>query len=172
MKKNPSSISLAVSACLLGHAVRYDGGHKRQAFLLDELSQIATLIPFCPETAIGLPTPRPPIRLVSEHNLIRVLGVENPSLDFTQALQEYGTQMAAQFAHINGLIIKRGSPSCGSQRVKVYNTSSKETERNGMGLFTQTLLAHLPHLPVIDEEQLNDPEQRQHFLKQLHTNKN
>ncbi len=166
-------ITLAVSACLLGHAVRYDGSHKRQDFILNELSQIATLIPFCPETAIGLPTPRPPIRLVGNPASPQVLGVDDPTLDFTQALRDYATKMAQQFAQINGLIVKRGSPSCGLQQVKVYNAEQQTTQRNGSGLFTQILLTHLPQLPVIDEEQLAQLKQREHFLQQIrHYNPN
>jgi uncharacterized protein YbbK (DUF523 family) len=36
-----SEILTGVSACLLGEQVRHDGGHKRNAFLLEELASHA-----------------------------------------------------------------------------------------------------------------------------------
>ena len=57
---------VGVSACLLGHAVRYDGGHKRDRFLTERLACCVEFLPVCPETAIGLGTPRPPIQLVGD----------------------------------------------------------------------------------------------------------
>jgi len=74
---------VGVSACLLGHKVRYDGGHKRNTFLTDSLDSHVEYVPVCPETAIGLSIPRPPIRLVGEPDRPRVIGVDDPSLDVT-----------------------------------------------------------------------------------------
>lgn len=55
---------LGISGCLTGSAVRFDGGHKRMGFVMDELAQWVAFRPVCPEMAIGLPTPRPALRLV------------------------------------------------------------------------------------------------------------
>jgi len=48
-------LKLGVSSCLLGEAVRYDGGHKRHAFLTQTLSHFADFHPLCPEAECGLP---------------------------------------------------------------------------------------------------------------------
>lgn len=53
---------LGISGCLTGSAVRFDGGHKRMGFVMDELAQWVAFRPVCPEMAIGLPTPRPALR--------------------------------------------------------------------------------------------------------------
>ncbi len=54
---------LAVSGCLLGHKVRFDKGHKRDGFVMDELSSYAEYISFCPED-MAFSSPRPSIRVV------------------------------------------------------------------------------------------------------------
>ncbi len=41
-------IRLGVSACLLGQTVRYDGGHKRDPFLIDTLGPFVEWVPVCP----------------------------------------------------------------------------------------------------------------------------
>ena len=55
---------IGISGCLAGSAVRFDGGHKRADFLMDKLVEWVTFRPVCPEMAIGLPVPRPALRLV------------------------------------------------------------------------------------------------------------
>lgn len=46
---------IGISGCLTGSNVRFDGGHKRMGFVMDELAQWVTFKPICPEMAIGLP---------------------------------------------------------------------------------------------------------------------
>ncbi len=53
---------IGISGCLTGSAVRFDGGHKRMGFVMDELAQWVAFKPVCPEMAIGLPVPRPALR--------------------------------------------------------------------------------------------------------------
>ena len=82
MKKIP----LGVSQCLLGEPVRFDGGHKRNSFLLEVLSNYVEFQPVCPEVAIGLGIPRKPIRLIVTDGEDRIRGISNPDLDVTDAL--------------------------------------------------------------------------------------
>jgi uncharacterized protein YbbK (DUF523 family) len=66
-------ISVGVSACLTGEQVRYDGGHKRNAFLLEDLGRYVRFVPVCPEVGIGLGIPREtlhPVRRLGEPRLI------------------------------------------------------------------------------------------------------
>src|SRR4029453_6530609 len=62
-KWEPQKIRLGVSACLLGQEVRYDGGHKRDAFLTDTLGPFVEWVPVCPEGRSRLRAPRPPVPL-------------------------------------------------------------------------------------------------------------
>src|SRR5512134_4147217 len=56
-------IWILVSSCLLGEKVRYDGGHKRDPFLVETLGRFVEFVPVCPEVECGLPTPREAMRL-------------------------------------------------------------------------------------------------------------
>ena len=50
-------IRLGISACLLGKAVRFDGGHKLDHFLAGTLGQYVEYVPVCPEVECGMPVP-------------------------------------------------------------------------------------------------------------------
>jgi uncharacterized protein YbbK (DUF523 family) len=58
-----------------------------------------------------------------------------------------------------GFIFKSNSPSCGMERVKVYDEKAR-TVRKGVGLFAQTCMKHFPLLPVEEEGRLRDPASR------------
>lgn len=159
---------IGVSACLLGHQVRYDGGYKRNQFLIDELDEHVKFVPVCPETAIGLGIPRPPIRLVGEPENPRVLGVADSSLDVSRQLQEYAESQVAIFGNLSGFVLKKNSPSCGMQRVKVYSPADNSASRKGTGTFAQVIMQRLPLLPVEDEGRLNDAILRENFINRVY----
>jgi uncharacterized protein YbbK (DUF523 family) len=51
---------ILISACLMGEPVRHDGSHRRIVHdQLETWMSEGRLVPFCPEVAGGLPTPRP-----------------------------------------------------------------------------------------------------------------
>ncbi len=59
-------IRLGISSCLLGHNVRYDGGHQLDRFLRDTLGHFVEYVPVCPEVEMGLSFPRETLRLVGD----------------------------------------------------------------------------------------------------------
>lgn len=61
-------IRIAISSCLLGEKVRFDGGHKRAAYVTEVLANYFDLVPVCPEVAIGMGVPREPIHLQPRHH--------------------------------------------------------------------------------------------------------
>src|SRR5471030_584509 len=85
---------IAVSACLMGIEVRYNGGHKESRLCSRTLSEHFDFIPLCPEAAIGLGIPREPIRLVGDPQQPQAVGTVRRELNVTQPLDEYGQQMA------------------------------------------------------------------------------
>src|SRR5262247_3741278 len=89
-KWEPQKIRLGVSACLLGHEVRYDGGHKRDAFLTDILGPFVEWVPVCPEMEIGLGVPRPPIRLVGDPAAPKLV-VEKTGEDLTVRMRHWAS---------------------------------------------------------------------------------
>jgi uncharacterized protein YbbK (DUF523 family) len=62
--KASEKIRLGISSCLLGERVRYDGGHKHDAYLAETLGQFVEWIPVCPEVECGLGVPREMMNLV------------------------------------------------------------------------------------------------------------
>jgi uncharacterized protein YbgA (DUF1722 family)/uncharacterized protein YbbK (DUF523 family) len=160
------SIPVGISACLLGHKVRYDGGHKRSKYCLNVLSECFEFIPLCPEVSIGLTTPREPIRLVGSADSPRVVGVKNPDLDVTDKLYDYADHVSAKHQEFCGYILMKGSPSCGMERVKVYHENGMPNV-SGSGAYAARLMKNNPALPVEEEARLNDPVLRENFITRV-----
>ena len=64
-----------------------------------------------------------------------------------------------------GYVLKKDSPSCGMERVRVYAKGAPT--RTGRGIFAAALLDRLPLLPVEEEGRLNDPELRENFVERV-----
>jgi uncharacterized protein YbgA (DUF1722 family)/uncharacterized protein YbbK (DUF523 family) len=150
---------------LLGEPVRWDGGHKRDAYITETLSRHFELVPICPEAAIGLGVPREPIRLAGAPDAPRAVGLTNPDLDVTAELSAFGRKTALQLADLSGYLFKSGSPSCGAGRVKVYREQGGRPAHAGVGLYAQEIQQAWPLLPVEEEGRLGDPERRETFLE-------
>ena len=159
-------IRVGISSCLLGQEVRFDGGHKRDAYIMGTLSQFFEFVPVCPEEAVGLGIPRQPIRLVRSGKGVRVVGVKDPRLDPTDALAEFGRQTAGRLDDVSGYILKNNSPSCGMERVKIYSEKGMP-ERKGVGIYAAALMEALPLLPVEEEGRLGDPVLRENFIERV-----
>ena len=163
----PEKITIGVSACLLGAEVRFDGGHKRSRFITDALAAHFGFSAFCPEVAIGMGTPRQPIRLTGDPQNPVAVGVKTPELNVTQPLKAYGEKIAGDIDALCGFIFKKDSPSCGMTRVKVYNDKGMP-ERTGTGLFAREIMKANPLLPVEEEGRLNDADLRDNFVTRVY----
>jgi len=163
----PEKIRVGVSACLLGNEVRFDGGHKRSRFITDELAEYFDFVSYCPEVAIGMGVPRQPIRLVGDPDNPQATGVRDPGLNVTQPLRAYGQVIAGKIDDLRGFIFKKDSPSCGMERVKLYNDKGM-AERVAAGLFAQEIMAANPLLPVEEEGRLNDADLRDNFVTRVY----
>lgn len=162
------TIRIGVSSCLLGEAVRYDGGHKRSGFISDVLGRYFELVPICPEVGIGLGIPRPPIRLEGDPARPRAVGVRDRSIDATEALEQYGRQMARTHRDLSGYLLKSKSPSCGMERVKVYGAPGQPPANSGAGLYARAFMEQHPLLPVEEEGRLNDPVLRENWIERVY----
>lgn len=162
-----NKIPLGVSQCLLGEKVRYDGGHKRNHYLVDVLNEFFEFHPICPEVAIGLGIPRKPIRLVAMGNETHVRGVENPDLDFTDALAGQAELAVAQMPDICGYVFMQKSPSCGVFGMKRYSISGNPLDNSGRGAYAKRFMELMPLLPVEEAGRLNDAGLRDNFLTRV-----
>lgn len=159
---------IALSSCLAGEPVRYDGAHKRDNWLLEKLGKYVDYRIFCPEVAIGLGIPRAPIRLVLLDGDTRVRGVADASLDVTERLQNYAFDTLPHLSDISGYVFKSKSPSCGMFRVKRYNAKG-HPEGIGRGAFAEVIAQQLPDLPIEEEGRLCDAVLRENFVNRVFT---
>lgn len=161
---------IAISSCLLGESVRYDGGHKHNRYVTQTLGQYFDFIAFCPEVAIGLGIPRPTIRLAQQDDAVRAVGSADAEMDVTDALAGYGEKIAGQIkSAVTGYILKKDSPTCGMERVKVYGEPDRPPVRQGVGIYAKVILERLPNLPVEEEGRLMDPGIRENFVERVFT---
>lgn len=158
---------LGISQCLLGEPVRYDGGHKRDPFLTDTLSQFVEWVPICPEVESGLGTPREAMRLVGTPEAPRLMTIKTQN-DHTAPLNRFCHRKIHELKslRLDGFVFKKDSPSCGIKQVRVYQHGSSPS-RKGRGLFAKAFQTFFPLIPIEDEERLNDTGVRQNFIERL-----
>lgn len=161
-------LRLGISACLLGEEVRWDGGHKRDAFLNDTLGPFVEWVSVCPEVDIGLGIPRETIRLVGDAAAPRLVAPKS-GRDLTAEIGRYTRSKVPELAtlDLSGFVLKKDSPSCGMERVRVYEREGARAVRKGTGMFARALLEALPLLPVEEEGRLHDPDLRENFVTRI-----
>ena len=162
-------LRLGISACLLGKRVRYDGHHKYDCFLCDELSNIVDWVPICPETECGLPIPREPsqLELVNGKILFRAL---SHSCDYTDLMIHYIAKKITaikESADLQGFILKSGSPSCAPDNLPIFDESGKNIVENGAGMFGAALHHSIPELPLISDKAFHNRYFREGFVDQV-----
>lgn len=160
-------IHIGISQCLLGANVRFDGGHRNNKFCTNELAKLFEFTPLCPEVGIGLPIPRKTIRLVGDPSSPRAVQSDDNTVDYTNQLQQFANTNKALVSKLSGYIFCKASPSCGVERVKVYNDKGY-AQSNGMGVFSRRLKELFPLMPMEEDGRLNDPLLRDSFIKRVY----
>ncbi len=160
-------LRLGISRCLLGDEVRFDGGHKRDSFLTDVFGRYVDWVPVCPEVEAGLGTPREAMRLVGDPQNPRLVTIKSGT-DHTRALETLTANRIAQLMELDlsGYVFKKGSPSCGIERVRLYNEHGIPN-RNGVGLFARAFIEQFPLIPVEEEGRLCEPTLRENFIERV-----
>ncbi len=140
------TLKILISACLLGHAVRYDGKGKPLAHAaIERWKQEGRLVTICPEMAGGMAVPRPPAEIENGASGLDVLEgrarvIEITGGDVTSQFID-GAQKALAFAKDHGCayaLLIDGSPSCGSMAIYDGSFSGRKQAGNGV---TAALLA-------------------------------
>ena len=164
---NTNPIRIGISRCLLGDHVRYDGSHKRDSFLADVLGRYVEWVPVCPEVEAGLGTPREAMRLVGDVRHPRLVTIKSEN-DHTSALETMAEKRIEELKELDlyGYMFKKDSPSCGVERVRIYNGHGTPS-RNGVGLFARAFMKQFPLIPVEEEGRLCDPALRENFIERV-----
>lgn len=158
----------AISACLQGQPVRYDGTDKLLETTSTILSKYLQLISICPEVGAGLGTPRPPVQIVKTRQgvsaLVKVLGRDDKTLDVTAALDHFRHQSLHQYrSTLSGYILKSRSPSCGLGTTPLFNQDGSQSGI-GSGVQADYFRRQLPWLVMVDEASLADARGCEDFI--------
>jgi uncharacterized protein YbgA (DUF1722 family)/uncharacterized protein YbbK (DUF523 family) len=162
-------IKIGVSSCLLGNEVRYDGGHKRDRYITDVLGAHMEFVPVCPEVEVGFGVPRETLRLEGDIDAPRLITTQT-RVDHTDRMIAWARRRVRELEKesLCGFIFKKGSPSSGMMRVKVYGKKNQPVMK-GAGLFARTFMEHFPLLPAEEEGRLHDPTIRENFIERIFT---
>ena len=162
------SIKIGISACVLGEPVRFDGGHKASTFCLQQLNPLVKFVAICPEQAIGLGVPRPAIRLQrDELQQIRLVQSRDNRIDHTDQMLQYTEKLLPTLTTLSGYVVCAKSPSCGMERVRVYDDAGQQLGKVGTGIFTHQLMQRYPRLPIEEDGRLSDPALRENFITRI-----
>lgn len=165
--RDDAPVRIGISTCLLGKPVRWDGGHKRDAFLTDQLGPFVEWVPVCPEVEVGMGVPRETIRLVARDGEQRLVA-ERSGVDWSEPMRAWARRRVRELEALDlcGYVLKKDSPSCGMERVRVWNEKGM-AEKRGRGAFADVLLASAPALPVEEEGRLSDPRLRENWIERI-----
>ena len=174
VKRDKGTLKIGVSMCLLGAKVRFDGQHKRDSFLMDVLAPYVQWIPVCPEVEAGMSIPRPIVRLQKDNAGKTLMVAPDSGTDWTARMERFSYKRTADLEEedLDGYVLKKSSPTCGMERVKLYpmpsaNAEHSQPTKDGVGLFAAALLARFPNLPIEEEGRLEDPTLRENFIERL-----
>jgi uncharacterized protein YbbK (DUF523 family)/uncharacterized protein YbgA (DUF1722 family) len=155
---------VGISACLLGHAVRWDGRHKHDRFLAEDLAGHVEWVSVCPEVEAGLGVPREPIALVRSDGDVRLVA-RDTARDLTETMRRFAAdRLRGLSLHpLCGWVLKARSPSCG---LAAPVTGAPDDERRA-GAFAEPLRIAFPDLPIEEEAALEDDRAREAFVARV-----
>ncbi len=153
---------MVVSACLLGRPVRYDGEFKGDPLIM-ELAKYVEVLPVCPETGIGLPSPRSRVFLWKDpRGEIRVIQ-EGTKKDLTPQLEEFCRKFLEKLkGRVKAFVLKSKSPSCSpTPTTKTYeDLEGEKLIGRYQGILGKMALELYPDVPILDENKLKGGEGR------------
>jgi uncharacterized protein YbgA (DUF1722 family)/uncharacterized protein YbbK (DUF523 family) len=131
------------------------------------LGRYVEWVSVCPEVEAGLGTPREAMRLVGDPRHLRLVTIKSGK-DHTRALETMTTNRLAELESLDlsGYVFKKGSPSCGIERVRIYNEHGMPSW-NGVGLFARAFIELFPLIPVEEEGRLCEPTLRENFIERV-----
>lgn len=158
-------MKIAVSRCLLGERVRYDGMTKACPVVLEALAARAELVAVCPEVEVGMSVPREAVDLLGAPEAPRMVGAETGE-DWTARMDAWARGRVADLLAqgIAGAVLKARSPSCGIGDAAVHREAGG-VPVPGDGLFVLALRRTAPGLPVVKDEDLVSEAEVEEFLE-------
>lgn len=134
-------MKIVVSACLLGHNCKYNGGNNHSQRVLDYIEG-HEVIPVCPEVAGGLSVPRTPVELQNGRAINQ--NGEDVTDFFLHGIEKTMEKLTEE--KIDLAILQPRSPSCGCKQI--YDGTFSKVLIEGKGMFAQALAA--AGIPLLD----------------------
>lgn len=161
-------LAIVVSRCLLGEAVRYDGGHKHAPKAINELASRFALIPVCPEVEAGMPTPRETMDFQGDPRRPAVIGKVSRR-DFAPLLRDWSSTKLAELAGLTelavcGFFLKFNSPSCAAVTRKPVFDLYGQIRGETFGIFAGLAMRAFPGVAFGDEFSLATPQDLEKFM--------
>lgn len=161
-----SKPTVVASNCLGFASCRWNGQTIRCDFVR-ALAPHVEFRPVCPECEIGLGIPRPPIRVVSDGDELRLMQPET-GRDCSADMRRFADEFLSSLGNVDGFILKSRSPSCGIKDVKVYPGLERACAVDrASGFFGAGVLQRFDGLAVEDEGRLTNYDIREQFLTKL-----
>jgi uncharacterized protein YbgA (DUF1722 family) len=110
--------------------------------------------------------PRETLRLVRVNGDTRMMTTRT-GVDHTDSMRAWAEKRTKDLAamDLRGYVLKKDSPSCGMERVKVYGDGGGA--RVGVGTYAEVLKRRFPSLPIEEEGRLTDPILRENFIERV-----
>jgi uncharacterized protein YbgA (DUF1722 family)/uncharacterized protein YbbK (DUF523 family) len=157
---------VVISKCLGFDACRFNGEIFQDRFVA-KLENHVELVSVCPEVEVGLGTPRPPVRLVSAPEGLRMIQPLTGA-DLTDSMRRFSAQFLDSLKDVEGFILTHRSPSCGVGDAKYYAGPEKGPAIGKTdGLFGEAVLQRFPRLAIEDDGRLLNQRIREHFLTRI-----
>ena len=169
---NQPSIQVGISACLVGNEVRYNGGHTQSRICLDLLSQCFKFTSFCPEVEAGFGIPRSTMLLTGDPTSPQLVFSNDSTSDLTAQLVQGFEKKLPEMGHLDGYILMKNSPSCGLERVKVYQPNGHPHQIRTAGVFAKALKEQYPLMPIEEEGRLHDDKLFDNFVLRVYAYSN
>lgn len=164
--------TIVLSRCIEHENCRYNGSMVKNQFVKD-LKDYVNFITVCPETGIGLPTPREALRIIQTEDGNEKLVFSRTGKDITKEMMDFTEKFLKTLKDkdIDGFLLKSSSPSCGVKDCKLYKTHGKAPclQKKTNGLFTREVLKKFPYSVVEHEGRLTNFNIREHFLTRIYT---
>lgn len=122
-------IPLDSSVCLLDDAVRFDGGHKRLAFAVEQLTLMCALRLSARKWRLACRRPARRCGWLNSRSGQRCATATMPASIWPINMQQFAGRQVAALQHLCGYIVCAKSPSCGMARVRVYSEDGKDSHK-------------------------------------------
>jgi len=162
---------VVISKCIEHGHCRFDGS-MISSNEVSELMKFVDFMPYCPEMAIGMPSPRESLRLIRQNNETTLVQSKTGE-DKTQDMLTYAAHIEEELQQldVDGFILKSRSPSCGIKEVRLYSSIEKSPTLGKLakGIFAEAMMEFFPNAIFEDEGRLTNFSLREHFLTVIFT---